>query len=132
MNGDKARHTATFFVFAANGVARTFRGNHQDVDGGLRLDQAKMHVEAMRECDGRAVADVGCNVITCRCQPAARPGVAIIIRSAQAAASATFMTLKPSASAFRAVVDPSRKATATSVTAAVFQVHGMGTALAEP
>jgi len=41
-------------------------------------------------------------------------GVAIIRRSAQPAASATVITLKPSASAFLAVAEPERSATTTS------------------
>ncbi|SJM35764.1 conserved hypothetical protein [Mesorhizobium delmotii] len=55
---DQARHAAALLVFAAHRVARPLRRDHDDVDRCFRLDQAKVHVQAVGERDRRAIADV--------------------------------------------------------------------------
>ncbi len=57
-------------------------------------------------------------------------GVAIIIRSAHVAASATLITLSPSASTFLAVDEPGRSATAISLTPESFEIERVRPALA--
>ncbi len=58
VNGHQAGHAAAFGVFAAHGVARAFRRHHDDVDAFFRLDQAEVHVQAVRECDRGTRLDV--------------------------------------------------------------------------
>src|SRR5690606_17160192 len=52
VDSHEARHAAALLVFAANRVARALRCNHDDVDRCLRLDKAKVDVEAMRKGNG--------------------------------------------------------------------------------
>jgi hypothetical protein len=54
----EAGHAAALGVFAAHRVAGALRRHHDDVDAGLRLDQAEMHVEAVGKGDRRAFAQV--------------------------------------------------------------------------
>jgi hypothetical protein len=54
----EAGHAAALGVFAAHGVAGALRRHHDDVDAGLRLDQAEMHVQAVGKGDRRALAQV--------------------------------------------------------------------------
>src|SRR5690606_12792583 len=55
VNGDQARHAATLLVFAANGVARALRRDHDHVDGGLGFDEVEVDVQAVGESQGCAV-----------------------------------------------------------------------------
>jgi hypothetical protein len=68
----KAGHAAALDVFAAHGVAGALGRHHDDIDAGLRLDQAEMHVQAVGEGDRRAVAQVVMDIFACRSRPAIR------------------------------------------------------------
>ncbi len=63
MDGDEAGHAATLLIFAAHRVAGALGGDHDDVDGLLRFDQREVHVEAMGEGNGGAIADVGGDLV---------------------------------------------------------------------
>ncbi len=58
VNGDEARHAAPFDIRHEPCVTRALRRDHHDVDGGLRLDEPKMDIEAVGEGDRRTVKDV--------------------------------------------------------------------------
>ena len=58
MHRDEAGHAAALDELAAHGVAGALRRHHDDVDAGLGLDQAEMHVEAVGKGDRGAVAQV--------------------------------------------------------------------------
>ena len=58
LNRDQARHAAAFLIFAAHSVARAFRGDHDDINGFLWLNQVEMHVQTMGKRQGRAIANV--------------------------------------------------------------------------
>ncbi len=47
-------HAATALIFAAHGVSRAFRRDHEHVDVGARIEQVEMHVEPVRESERRA------------------------------------------------------------------------------
>jgi hypothetical protein len=63
VDGDQARHAAALLVFAAHGVARALRRDHQHVEVLARLDQVEVHVEAVREGEGGAVLHVGVQLV---------------------------------------------------------------------
>ena len=59
----QARHAAAALILGAHGVAGALRRDHADVEVGARLDQAEMHVEAVREHERRALLHVGVQVV---------------------------------------------------------------------
>jgi hypothetical protein len=58
VNRHEAGHAAALGVFAAHRVAGALGRHHDDVDAGLGLDQAEMHVQTMGKGDRRALAQV--------------------------------------------------------------------------
>jgi hypothetical protein len=60
---DQAGHARAALIFAAHGVARALRRDHQHVEIGARLDQIEMHVQAVREQQRRAFLHVGMEVV---------------------------------------------------------------------
>ena len=57
-NRDQVRHAATLRIRAANRVARCLRRDHDHVEVGARDHRAVVDVEAVRECQRRALLDV--------------------------------------------------------------------------
>ena len=55
---DQAGHAGAARIFRTHGVAGALRRDHQHVEIGTRIDQVKMHVEAVREQQGRALLHV--------------------------------------------------------------------------
>ncbi len=62
INGNQARDSLAGFIFAANRVARPFRGNHKHINVLRRLDQLVMDVEAMGKCQRFPFGQVGGNL----------------------------------------------------------------------
>ena len=63
IHGDEIRHALALQVLAAHGVARALRRDHHDVDVCRRLDAAEVDVEAVREGEDHARAQVGLDVL---------------------------------------------------------------------
>ncbi len=63
MNGDEARNAAALLIFAAHRVARALWRNHDNVNGLLWFNQTKVHVEAMGKRNGSAITNVRGNVV---------------------------------------------------------------------
>src|SRR5690606_20704565 len=62
-HSDQARHAAALLVLATNGVTGALRRDHDDVNRRLPLDETEMNVEAVRESNCSAVADVASDLV---------------------------------------------------------------------
>ena len=58
-DGDEAGHAAAAFIFAAHGMTRPLRRDHDDVEVLAWFDQAEMHVKPVREGERGAVLHMG-------------------------------------------------------------------------
>lgn len=112
MNGDKAKALAASFWYSRAPYGWALRCDHDDVNRLLWLDEAKMHVETMSESDCRAITEIVVNVFLVdislqfvrRCH---HPEISTWRRQQHSSPR------KPSACAFFAVAEPSRRATRT-------------------
>ena len=114
MNGHQRRHAHTFGEQLAHAMPGRLGRDHRHIDIGGRLDLSEMNVEAVGEHQRLALGHMGRDFGLIQSRPGYDPGPGSSTHRPALAASATFITFSPAASALATLLLAAGSPTTTS------------------